>query len=879
LQTTKALHLDYQQAIPAAYHIDEKACLFLTRRECKQCERVCLARAIDFTQQVEDLTIRVGAILLCPGFEEIQDEILNDFGYGRIPNVVTSTEFERLLSPSGPFQGHLLCPSSGKKPQKIAWLQCVGSRELRHAGHGYCSSVCCMYAIKQTLIAKEHGGRDLDTAIFFMDIRTFGKDFEKYYQQAMNAGVRCIRSRVHSLYQDPGRDPIHVTYLDSQTRMIHEAFDLVVLSTGLKPPSGARDLAQRLSIDLDAFDFALTSTFSPVSTSVPGIYVAGCFQEPKDIPGSVTDASAGVCAAVRHLVPARNTEIREKTFPAVRDVSAEQPRTGVVLCNCGVNIGSVVHIPEVAAYAKKLPHVVVVREAMFACSQDALNTLKATVQEHKLNRIVLAACSPRTHESLFQETLSEAGLNKYLFEMANIRDQDSWVHRDKPAQATQKAKDQVRMAVAKANRLWPLEEREVDITPAALVIGGGVAGMTAALALAEQGLFVHLVEKTAHLGGQARYICWNRKGEEIQPVLQDIVSRVEQNDFISLYRQSEIRDVQGYIGNFRSQVLGPDQLMWINHGVTILATGAQASAPKEYLLGNHPRVFKGHELDERIIRKDPLVTRARCAVFIQCVGSREPGRPYCSRICCTQTMITALKLKEVVPDIQVVVLYRDIRTYGPREDLYTRARAQGILFVRYTLDQKPQVVSVTSGGLSVRINDSILNRNLCIEPDFIHLATAIVPTSNEHLASLYKVPLTLDNFYLESHTKLRPVESSVDGVFLCGTAHYPKSLEESITQAMAAASKAAGVLIKKNLKTSGQIACIDPKSCVGCQGCLEVCPFGAIDYIQEQGLCQINAVLCKGCGACAATCPSGSITLHGFTSEQINAQIEEVMGE
>jgi heterodisulfide reductase subunit A len=765
------------------------------------------------------------------------------------------------------------------EPTKIAWLQCVGSRDVNHCDNGYCSAVCCMYAIKEAVIAKEHSKEPLDTAIFFMDMRTYGKDFERYYNQAKEKGVRFLRSRVQTVNPVQGSDDLQISYIDENGQSRSEVFPMVVLSVGLESSTKARDLADRLGIRRDRYHFAETSSFAPVSTSIPGIYACGVFQGPKDIPYSVMEASAAACAASNKLSAARGTLVKEKTFPQEVDVSRETPRIGVFVCNCGVNIGGVVRVPDVVEYARGLPDVVYAQENLFSCSQDAQDRLREIIAQEKLNRVVVAACSPRTHEPLFQETLKAAGLNKYLFEMANIRDQDSWVHQANPEAATVKAKDLVRMAVAKASLLEPLREERLGLTQSALVVGGGVAGMNAALGLAEQGFPVHLVEKKDELGGEAKHIHWTWKGEDVQVYLRDLMARIKGNPKITVHLTSEITEVKGFVGNFETRLSSNGTEKTIAHGVAILAPGGQPFTPEEYLYGKHPRVFRWHDVDSRIAGKDPLVTAARCAVFIQCVGSREPERPYCSKICCTHSVKSAVKLKELNPDMDVHILYRDLRTYGPREDLYQEARERGVTFLRYGLEAKPRVTVDGNGGLEVTIQDAVLGRPIILKPDFINLATAIVPRGLEELANLFKVPLNPDHFFLEAHAKLRPVDFATEGVFLCGLAHYPKPIEESVAQALAAASRAATILSQEYIETSGLTATIDPERCVGCQGCLDVCPFGAITYFEDRHICQVNKALCKGCGGCAATCPSGSVQLMGFRPHQLYAQIDQALAE
>ncbi len=876
LCSTKAVHIDYQQAIPAAFHVDANACLFLTNQECKQCERVCQARAIDFKQQAEDIDINVGAVILALGFGHISREVLTRYGYGISPNVVTSIELERILSASGPFQGHLIRPSDQKKPKKVAWLQCVGSRDINCGDNGYCSSVCCMYAIKEAIIAKEHSRDGLDCAIFFMDMRSCGKEFEQYYNRAREKGVRFVRCRVHSIDPVADSDNLQLRYVTEDGSVDNENFDIVVLSVGLESPPGVVKLAEKLEIELDHYKFARTSSFSPVSTSVPGIYACGAFQGPKDIPCSVMEASAAASAAASGLAPVRNTLVKEKVFPEERDISCEPPRIGVFVCHCGMNIASVVNVTKVAEYAKTLQSVVYVQENLFSCSQDALEQLVDVIKEQKLNRVVIASCSPRTHEPLFHETLRNSGLNKYLFEQVNIRDQCSWVHSNNPIGATRKAKDLVRMAVYRAALIEPLPMTVAPVTPAALVVGGGVAGMVCGLNLAEQGFRVHIIEAKERLGGHALNLNRTWKGENVPKFVSRLIDEVTGHKNIEVHLNARVKGVSGFVGNFKTDILlnGAVKVRQLKHGVAVLATGAHSIKPNEYLYGKNKRVFCWHELADAW--ETDMVKNAGSAVFIQCVGSREHGRPYCSKICCTFSIQKAVELKKRNPDMDVYILYRDIRTYGEREDLYREARAQGVIFIRYDLKNKPAVNETEEGTLEVTVRDHVLQRPITLKPDFITLATAIHTRGLEDLAQTFKVPLSQDNFFLEVHMKLRPVDFATDGIFVCGLAHFPKPIEESIAQAQAAAARAGAILCQDSIVTESIIAQVNEGACRGCGLCADLCPFEALKIVETENgrKVQVIDVACKGCGVCAATCYRHAISINSFSDEQMSSQVK-----
>jgi heterodisulfide reductase subunit A len=795
--------------------------------------------------------------------------------YQRSPNIVTSLEFERMLSASGPLGGHLIRVSDKRSPRKSPGFS-VGSRDVHEGAKAFCSAVCCTYAIKEAIVAKEHSKDGLDAAIFYIDMRTYGKDFEKYYNRARDeAGVRFIKSRITQILPVNGTGDLLIRYTDEAQKRVEETFDLVVLSVGLGVPKEAVELASTLDIDLDPYSFTTTSSFEPVRTSKPGIFVCGAFQGPKDIPTSVIESSASAAMAESILADARWSMTKTKTVPEERDVRGELPRIGVFVCKCGTNIAGVLDVPAIAEYARSLPNVVYVEENLFSCSQDTQGKMTQIIKEQKLNRVVVAACSPLTHETLFQETVVNAGINKYLFEMANIRNQCSWVHGSDAKAGTEKAKDLVRMAVGKVSLFEPMSEPQIKINQTALVIGGGIAGMSAARNLAAQGYSTSLIEKSSALGGQARDIYQTWRGEDVQQNLAKLIQQVQADPKIDVCLNTELKQVEGFVGNFKPPS-DNGNLKVLEHGIAIIATGASELKPDQYLYGKDPRVLTGLDLDRKLIKGDSVLKQARSAVFIQCVGSRIKERPYCSKVCCTRSVLNALKLKEINPQVDVYVVYRDMRTYGLREDLYREARAKGILFIRYD-DNKELTVTKDKDDLQVLFTSYVLNRGMEIRPDLLILATAIVPPKENLVAKLFKVPVNSDGFFVEAHVKLRPIDFSTDGVFVCGLAHSPKPIDESIAHGLGAAARSVTLLSQKEMSGNAIVASINPESCVGCQGCLKVCPYEAIRYLEDKSICEINEAICKGCGACAATCPSASAQLKRFTSKQIYAQIEKAM--
>jgi heterodisulfide reductase subunit A len=824
----------------------------------------------------------VGSVVVAPGFAAFEPSDLDTYQYSNYPNVITSLEMERILSATGPFHGHLVRPSDKKEPKKIAWLQCIGSRDINKCGHGYCSSVCCMYAVKEAVIAKEHAGSALDTAIFYMDMRTYGKEFESYYERAKNEqGVRFIRTRVHSIVEDRHSGDLQLRYVDESGKALEETFDMVVLSVGMETPKDLVELAGTLGFELNSDNFAKTDNFSPVKTTRDGIYVCGAFQEPKDIPYSVMEASAAACSAQSDLAAARGSLTKTKVFPDEREVSAEEPRIGVFVCNCGTNIGSIVDVPAVAEMARSLPGVTYVEENLFTCSQDSQEKIKEIVAREGLNRVVVAACTPRTHEELFQETLKDAGLNKYLFEMANIRNQCSWVHSKEKEAATAKAKDLVRMAVARTRLIQSLAQPTISVNKSALVIGGGIAGMTSALGLADQGFAVHLVEKEAQLGGNARSLLTTWQGQNIGEKIAEMTERIAHHSLIDVYAEAEVKAATGFIGNFETTISGKKGDILLSHGAIVMATGAKEHVPTEYLYGEDDRVLTHLELDRAIAAKDSRIARAESVVFIQCVGSREPERPYCSKVCCTHSIKSAINFKKMNPEINVFVIYRDIRTYGQRESLYKEARQMGVIFIRYDSERKP-VVRKESDGLWITARDHVLDMDVEIHADLLVLASAIVPRNNEALAQMFKLSCNSDRFFNEAHAKLRPVEFATAGIFLAGMAHYPKPIEESIAQAAAAASRAAVTLSKESITVEGIVSHVRDFMCRGCGECEKVCPFNAIsvELVEDTGkIAVVREALCKGCGMCAVACPTGAASVHHYGNEEVLTMVESAFGE
>jgi len=879
ISQNKAIHIYFEQAIPLVAYVDE-SCRYLKDKTCTVCQGVCQNNAIDFDQSAEKIKVNVGTILLSPGFEPFDPKVREEYRYGEFANVVTSLDFERLLCSTGPYQGEILRGSDRKHPHKIAWISCVGSRQVLEGGNSYCSAVCCTYNQKQVILTKDHDA-DAECTIFHNDVRSYGKDFERFRERTENLpGVQFIRSYVSIVKEDPETKNVTIRYSTPDDGVKEEEFEMVVLSVGLNPPAQHEALAAKFGIELNSHGFSKAIPSRPMETTRPGIFVSGAFQGPTDIPESVFAASGASSKCGEILDYRRGKLARERAYPPERDVTAEEPRVGVIVCHCGANIGRVVDIPSVVDYCKTLPNVQFAMDQLFACSTNSAKEITDKIKEHGLNRVVVAACTPRTHEPLFRDTLREAGINQYYYEMANIREHCSWVHSKEPEEATQKAKEIINMSVARVCDLEPLQEFDLPVNKTALVVGGGLAGMTTALSIANQGHHVYLVEKADNLGGMAHRIHDTLEGLDVQAYLQDLIQKVYRHPLVHVHTDAVVGDATGYVGNFVTTVKSGGRLTQIKHGVAVIAIGAEVSEPTEYLYGEDDRVMTHMELDDKIAKGEEDLINSDSLVMIQCVGCRNEDRNYCSRVCCSESVKNALKLKEINPQMDIYILFRDIRTYGFKEDFYREAASKEIRFIRYEQEDKPQVEAVTEGGksvLRVTVTDPVLGMKLEIDADAVALAAAVIPASDSReIASLFKVTLSPDGFFQEAHVKLRPVDFTAEGVFLCGTAHYPKFIPETVSQAYGAAGRALTILANDTVVASGSVCEVNENDCISCGACIAACTYGAIEF-QETSKGRkavVNPVLCKGDGLCNTKCPTKAISLKHYTFDQVLHQID-----
>ncbi len=881
LSTHKAVYKIAPRAVPNAYLVEKgDYCL-----DCLKCEEACPTGAINLNEEEWVEEFRSGAVILAVGYKLFDPRGCEEYGYGRYPNVVTSLEYERLASRSGPTEGIVLRPSDGKPPQKMAWLQCIGSRDQEH---NYCSSICCMYATKEAVLAKQRIP-GVECQVFMMDERAFSKEYNAYYERARDLfEVQYTRCRVSAIKEDPATTDLLIYYQDEKGELRKGRFDLVVLSVGSEPPPKAVALAKNLGIELNEYGFCQTEKFEPLDTSRAGIYVCGAFATPKEIAETVIDASGAVAQSIRLLSGSQGSLAVQEECPPERDVTNEPSRVGVFVCRCGTNVSEVIDIPAVVEYTRGLPGVAHVQDLSFACFDEDLDSLKEAIQAHGINRVVVAACTPRTHESLFQRTLRQVGLNPYLLEFVSIREHCAWVHFDQPQAATRKAKEMVRIGVARARLLQPVHKVTMDFNRKTLIIGGGLAGLTAAITIAEEGFDVYLVEKTGQLGGNLRNIYTTAEGEDPRRLLRSLVKRVECHPNIAIYRNTELVRFRGHVGNFRSTLCRNDNgHEWeIEHGVTIVATGGHEYRGPDYLFGQDERVLTQLQLEKRLFENPDWIRNLRNVVMIQCVHSRIEGADYCSRTCCTNTMKNAIKIKQINPDCNVYVLYRDLITYGFREEYYTEARQRGVIFLRYDEENDPQVW-VKDGHLHLSVPDLILDEALVFTPDVLALSMATIPAEGTpKLAQIMNLPLSREGFFMEAHLKLRPMDFIEEGIFLCGLAHYPKFIEETISHALATAGRAMTILSKPKLTVGGVVAVVDESKCVGCLTCTRTCPFG-IPVVDPQrvgnggimGAAYIEVAECQGCGTCTSECPANAIQLLHYRDEQIMVREEAVLGQ
>ncbi|MBU0497104.1 MAG: CoB--CoM heterodisulfide reductase iron-sulfur subunit A family protein [Candidatus Thermoplasmatota archaeon] len=885
LSTRKAIYIEFPQAVPIVYTIDYDACV-----GCGSCDRVCEPEAISFLEKSEEIEVNVGSVIVATGFEVFEPtEMRKEYGYSKYENVITALQFERLLSSFGPTEGKVFRLSDRKKPKSIGWIQCVGSRS-EQLGFPYCSRVCCMYATKEASITKE-ANPEMDITIYYMDIRAYGKDFQQYYDHAKDLGVKYVRGRPSSVYENLDKS-LTIRYKDTLTGKIEEnKVDMLVLSTAIIPNQGNKKLGEILGINVDDNGFFKQSSLltDPIQSSRDGIFLAGCIQGPKDIPDSVSMASG---AAAKAIAPIKDREKHTgKEFPPEKDVLHEKPRIGVFICHCGKNISNYLDVDKVTEETKKLPNVDYAEHMMFACSEDSCKKIKESVQVKGLNRIIVAACSPRTHGGLFQDTLMEAGLNKYLFEMANIRNHCSWVHSNNWAEATDKAIRLVRASVAKARHLESLSEEEFSIYPRTLILGGGISGMKAALALANMGIKSIIIEKEPELGGRLRNLhSMFPTDTKTEDILKPMINEATRNKLITVMTNAELDELEGYIGNYKGKIKQKGKKKDIEFGTIIVATGfREINLKGKYQYGKNKNIISQTELETQL--KKNTLRAPKNVVIINCAGAMDEERPYCCRVGCGVSIKNAKLISQKYPKTKTYLLYRDMRVFGKDEEEYYAdvLKNSHLTTIRYPGDKKPEIIldknNPIDGSVTVKVYDDILHEELEFPADLVVLT---VNTEGEvmtnKLKNMLKVPVDAAGFFIETHAKIKPLDFSTSGVYMCGAAHYPKNLVDSIAQAEGAASRASIPIFQERMKGEGIVSEVNNEICRGCGICISACAYSAIDLQphprdSSRLVAEVNKALCKGCGSCAAACLNSAIEQKGYKNKQINEMIAALLEE
>jgi heterodisulfide reductase subunit A len=880
----KAIYTPIPQSAPGAYVIDIAHCLNSppTYMPCNHCSKACLPKAIDFTMPPETFLERqVGAVIVAIGYDMLDPRQMREYGYGAHADILTALEFERLINSSGPTGGEIIRPSDGRHPENILFVLCVGSRDRRH--YRYCSRFCCMYSIKHAYQALDHGVKNVD--VLYMDIRAFGKGFDGFWKRTQDEGARFIRGRPSRIAPN-GNSQIRVTYEDTENATrLQTDYDMVVLANAVTPSEGLANLARCLGIELDEDGFlrAVETQAGLVMTTRPGVYAAGCASGPKDIPDSVSEGSGAAALSLGHLT--------QRYWPEPPEVEPMQgieiPRVGVFVCHCGSNIAGVVDVKRVVEYARTLPDVVYASNQMFSCAGNTQQEIEEAIKREKITRVVVAACSPKTHESIFRGVMVRSGLNPYLLEMSNIRNMDSWVHKHDKEAATQKAMDMVWMAVEKARRLVPLQASHLPLSQRALVVGGGIAGMTAAVALAGQGIETHLVEQGPRLGGLL-----NQLGEIAPaaiPARQLVETKAQQVQQcgIHVHLNTTIETIGGVVGSFHAHLKcangapSPGDGTDLEVGAILVATGSLPYQPVEFGYGQDERVITNLELESQLQNGAPEAERV---TFVACVGSRQ-GKMGCSRYCCTSMIAQALRLRQMGKKVRV--LCKEVRTYSRHaEELYEQAMRAGVQFFRYDSERPPQE-AITFQDEQVSLFDHLLGVEVCIPTDLLVLVVGLTPHSSgqasgaEMLAEQLKLSCSEDGFLMELHPKLGPVQTAVEGVYLAGASQGAKDVRESMAQALAAAGKAGALLSRGVIEKAPLTARLIPDLCKGCMRCVKVCPFNAIEQIGDpgKGIVRIMEAACMGCGTCAAECNFDAIEMPYFTKEQILAQVDAALAE
>ena len=830
----------------------------------------------------EGRQIEVGAIVLCGGTDFFNPASgKNTFGYGVYPNVVTSLEFERLLSGTGPHAGRLVHAPDGRPVHRIAWIQCVGSRDLQMEAD-FCSNICCMAAIKEALLAKEKTHGDLEATIFYMDMRTFGKGFHRYRQQAeADHNIRFERGRIHSVVQDVNSADLIIHNVDLSGEFKETHVDMVVLTVGQRPVSGTPELTDMLGLELNSWGFGQTEPFSLTLSPKPGILLSGSFAGLKDISDSVTQASAAALNASR-VIHAGGGSLALETptaAPAI-EVIREVPRILVAVCACGDHLSQIMEPLEIVQRLKTDPLVDRVEFVEQICTAKGWERLVQLVETSKPNRVLIGACLPYVYRRKIQELGRQAGLNPALVEVVDLNSEWGMGNAELNHKQLifQKVISTLEMGIARLKWVDPGAVATIPTIQKALVIGGGIAGMTAALAIADHGFAVDLVEQNERLGGNLTWLQRTLEGYPVDSLLEKTQDAVKKHPKVSIHMRTRVLTSIGEVGRFHTTIESHEESMQVlEHGVAILATGGMEAATAAYEYGTNSSIITQKELEQKLADGSIDPGKLNSVVMVQCVDSREEPRNYCSRVCCTTALKHALYLKEKNPEVSIYILYRDMMAYGFSETYYTRARRANVIFIQYRLDEKPRV-QPGKEGLVVTILEPMLGKQLQIKVDLVVLATGLVPNLPQDLAQAFGATVDQDGFFQEADSKWRPVDSLKEGVFACGLTHSPRNIPETIASAEAAAQRALRILARERLPAGSVVAKVRHSLCSLCERCIAVCPYEArsIDIDHEKVV--VNPVMCQGCGACAVACPNGASVLKGFQGQQMFEMIDAAIG-
>lgn len=899
--------------------------------------------------------IKADAVILSCGTDFYNPaEGKNCYGYGVFPGVVTSLEFERIISGTGPcmdydpsekvsnnnqhkksiqenfFLNRLVRPHDKKPVKKIAWFQCTGSRDLQ-ADADFCSSVCCMYAVKEALIVKRETDGEAQTVIFYMDMRTFGKQFQRYRDSAEKEyGVRFENARIHSVVFQKESEDLEVRYIDSDGMINEESFDMIVLPTGQRPARGSEKLSEITNISLNRFGFAQTEPFFAAKTDRDGIFAGGSFSGLKDISDSVIQSSAAAMCASGIIKLAGKTNIPEPEHkPASAEPLREPPRVMMAICTCGKKILEYIDKSSEErgrnSFAKQITRDPDVSDIIYVdhlCTDKGWTELIGKIRVNKPNRLVVGACMPHLYSRKIKESESETGLDSSFISVADIlspllrsrsfnsctlRNHEQSTHQnhgdsqnDRQDIFTQPEtqiirdgeenlslnqrvsnKQQIHNEIEKNLRIELSRVRWADtsmtplmpVTKKALILGGGIAGMTAALAIANSGFHTDLVELTETLGGNIRHLTETIEGYSIKNLMDQTIEKVEKHPLIQIHTKTHVVASFGEAGHFLTTVENQDRsVQTLEHGVIILATGGKETKIDSYRYGSHKAIVTQLEFEHTVADKS-IISDISSVVMIQCAGTREEPRNYCSRVCCTTSVRQALLLKKENPDINIYILYRDMMTYGFSESFYTEAREAGVIFIRYTPERKPQV-NLIEGKIYVNCFEPVIRQHVEIETDFVVLAAGFIPNETPHFASLSGLTFDKDGFFKEAESKWRPVDSLKEGIFACGLAHSPRNITESVSTAQAAAQHAVRILCRSGLGSGKNTAKVRHTICSLCGLCIESCPYQARDFDRDHEKILVNPVSCQGCGACASICPNKASVVQGFASKQFFEMID-----